>query len=65
MYKLINYQGWNGVYRLSDSTTIPFDPDNTDYQTFKSDIANGAELQDEDGKKMTATKVKKFLASLP
>jgi hypothetical protein len=28
---------------------IPFDPANTDYQTFKKDLADGAELQDAEG----------------
>ena len=39
----------NCVIRLSDGSAIPFDPANTDYQTFKKDLANGAELQDADG----------------
>jgi len=29
---------------------IPFDPANTDYANFKKDLADGAELQDADGK---------------
>jgi hypothetical protein len=37
------------VKRLSDNAVIPFAPDNTDYQTFKKDLADGAELQDADG----------------
>jgi hypothetical protein len=37
------------VVRLSDNACIPFDPANTDYQTFKKDLANGAELSDADG----------------
>jgi hypothetical protein len=35
--------------RLSDNACIPFDPANTDYQTFKKDLADGAELQDAEG----------------
>jgi len=28
------------VQRLSDGASIPFDPDNTDYQTFKTAVLN-------------------------
>jgi hypothetical protein len=41
MYKLgINPTGGtpNCVIRLSDGACIPFDPDNTDYQAFKSAV---------------------------
>ena len=37
------------VFRLSDNASIPFDPDNTDYQAFKKDLADGAELLDAEG----------------
>jgi len=33
----------------SDGWSIPFAPDNTDYQTFKKDLADGAELFDAEG----------------
>jgi len=33
--------------------SIPFDPANTDYQTFKKEVLAGAELQDADGNVMT------------
>jgi hypothetical protein len=50
MYKLFNtLSGGQVVQRLSDSAFIPFDPANTDYQTFKKDLADGAELQDAEG----------------
>ena len=42
-------QNPTSVTRLSDKAWIPFDPANTDYQTFKKDLANGAELQDAEG----------------
>ena len=35
-------------------TSFPCAADNADYQQFKLDIANGAELQDADGVVMTA-----------
>ena len=68
MYKL--YRSREGhisvVIRLSDHAFIPFDPANTDYQTFKKEInAETAELQDADGNTMTAAKAKEFVATLP
>jgi hypothetical protein len=53
MYKLLP-NDWQGnsaqcIQRLSDNAWIPFALDNTDYQTFKKDLADGAELQDADG----------------
>jgi hypothetical protein len=41
MYKLINRQGWEAVFRLSDSSTIPFDPANTDYQAYLKWLEEG------------------------
>ena len=37
------------VCRIADGASIPFDLANTDYQTFKKDLANGAELLDAEG----------------
>jgi hypothetical protein len=52
MYKII-YDGMlnkdAGVLRLSDGACVPFALDNTDYQTFKKDLAGGAQLQDAEG----------------
>ena len=45
--------------------SIPFLVDNTDYQRFKSDLANGAELKDADGNVMTSEQITEFLESLP
>jgi hypothetical protein len=54
------------VQRLSDNAFIPFDPANTDYQRFKSEInADEAELQDVDGNLMTSSDAKAFVATLP
>jgi len=44
---------------------IPFDPANTDYQTFKKEVLAGAELQDADGNVMTQTEADAFIATLP
>ena len=38
------------IIRTSDGACIPFDPANTDYANFKKDLADGAELQDAEGK---------------
>ena len=40
MYKLIASSDWH-VLRLNDNTTIPFDPDNTDYQAYLKWVAEG------------------------
>jgi hypothetical protein len=67
MYKLvINFSTGElteTVMRVADCAYIPFSPDNTDYQQFKKDIANGVELQDADGKPITD--VTQFMKGLP
>ena len=45
--------------------SIPFDPANTDYQTFKKEVLAGAELQDADGNIMTPEAAKAYVATLP
>ena len=45
-------------------TSIPFDPANTDYQTFKKDLAEGASLKDAEGNDMTAEQITAFLETL-
>jgi len=56
-----------GVGYVNGNTTIfvPFDPDNTDYQQFKKDLANGVELKDANNTVMTTEQVAEFLATLP
>lgn len=50
----------------SDGWTIPFDPNNTDYQTFKYQINNDkAQLEDADGTVMTSAEAKAYVATLP
>ena len=52
------------VNRLDDNSSIPFDPDNTDYANFKKEIlADEAQLQDADGNVMADAKA--YVASLP
>ena len=53
------------VQRLSDNAFIPFSTANTDYQQFKKDIENGAELQDSEGVVMTPEAAKAFIQTLP
>lgn len=54
------------VIRLHDGACIPFDPANTDYQTFHQQIkADEAQLEDADGNLMTAVDAKAFVATLP
>jgi len=68
MYKLSALNATNkqtSVIRLFDNACIPFDPANTDYAEFKKVVAEGEELQDADGVKMTAKAVKAFIATLP
>ena len=46
--------------------SIPFNPDNTEYQTFKKEINEGtAQLEDADGNLMTEQEAKDFVATLP
>ncbi len=53
------------VIRLSDNACIPFNPENTDYQTFKKEVLNGAELQNTEGNVMTDEEVEEFVSTLP
>jgi hypothetical protein len=57
MYKLgkssYSQKHSSSVIRTTDGACIPFDPANTDYQTFKKEVLAGAELQDADGNVMT------------
>ena len=46
--------------------SIPFDPANTDYANFKSEInADEAQLEDADGNLMSPEQAKAYVASLP
>jgi hypothetical protein len=65
MYKLAIkiFEKQTSVLRLLDGSCIPFDPANTDYQTFKKEVLAGAELQDADGNLMTQADA--FIKELP
>ena len=66
-YKLMIIRGTEPscVIRTTDGACIPFDPANTDYQTFKKDIAEGKPLQDADGNQMTAEAAQEYVRNLP
>jgi hypothetical protein len=53
------------VQRLQDGACIPLDPANTDYQTFKTDVASGVPLEDPSGNVMTQDEVDAFLKTIP
>ena len=55
----------SGVIRQSDSASIPFDPANTDYQRFKTEVLAGASLQDAEGATLTAEAAQSYIATLP
>ncbi len=64
MYKLLKSIFGEPSSVLKDGiTSIPFNPDNTDYQTFKKEVLAGAELQDADGNVMTDASA--YIATLP
>ena len=44
---------------------IPVHADNSDYQQFKIDLANGAQLSDANNNVMTADQITAFVATLP
>jgi hypothetical protein len=54
------------IIRIQDKASIPFDPANTDYQQFKQAINDDtAQLEDAEGKLMTAEEAKEFVSELP
>jgi hypothetical protein len=78
MYKL-SPNSWDGtpassVIRTTDGACIPFDPANTDYQTFKYYLEEKdsqgnptgitPELKDAEGNDMTAEQITTFLGTL-
>ena len=68
MYKLVNsIMGNNCIRKTNDNgqvLLIPVNPDNTDYQTFKKDLSEGASLKDAEGNDMTAEQITSFLQEL-
>jgi hypothetical protein len=69
MYQLINCPPFGNSFSRNDNngtfSSFVTAVDNTDYQRFKSDLANGVELKDADGNVMTSEQITEFLESLP
>ena len=67
MYKLLKNITTGEVFGVlkNGNMSIPFDPANTDYQTFKKVVLAGAELQDVDENVMTQAEADAFIATLP
>ena len=66
MYRLDQLDRDNNITSVArnDGWHIPLHPDNTDYQQFKRDLAQGVELIDAEGTPMTADQIKEFLQGL-
>jgi hypothetical protein len=64
LYKSVSIGEVVSVTRLTDNTSIPLDPANTDYAQFKKLVAEGAELQDADGNVMSPEAAQQFIATL-
>ena len=55
----------DSVKNLQTMAFVPFDPANTDYQQFKTDVAAGVPLEDAEGVLMTQEQVDEFLRTIP
>jgi hypothetical protein len=65
-YKILNIDGVEKWVVLNGQYTIPYDPANTDYQNFKTQINDEtAQLEDADGNLMTPEEAKAYVATLP
>jgi hypothetical protein len=69
MYKQIKFSSTqidgSCIFRIADGASIPFDANNTDYQNFKKDVNEGAELQDAEGNVLPSEEAKEFIKTLP
>ena len=70
MYKLFadhpHFGKAQSILQITDNAIIPFDPANTDYANFKTQINEGtAQLEDADGNLMTEQQAKDYVATLP
>ena len=67
MYKLFTSPiGTQYILVVETNTYIPYDPANTDYQNFKTQINDEtAQLEDADGNLMTPEAAKAYVATLP
>jgi len=66
MYKQLEYNNViDSILLVELNAFIPFDPANTDYQKFKTDVAAGVPLEDTEGVLMTQAEVDAFLQTIP
>jgi hypothetical protein len=70
MYKIYKDPTINTICAVNKTTdngmmSIPICADNTDYQTFKKEVLDGAELQDSESQVMSQEEANQFIASLP
>jgi len=67
LYKTLGSDIANGAMTIDASPQISFifDPANTNYQQFKTDVASGVPLEDPDGNVMTQDEVNAFLETIP
>ena len=70
MYKIYKDPTLNTICAVNKTTdngmmSIPICADNTDYQTFKKEVLDGAELQDSESQVMSQEEANQFIASLP
>jgi hypothetical protein len=61
-YQIAEPTGINDLHR---NVWFPFVLENTDYQQFKIDLANGAQLSDANNNIMTANQISAFISTLP
>jgi hypothetical protein len=60
-----NFSSTTSINLIGTNLWIPIAPDNTDYQQFKIDLANGAQLSDANNIIMTANQISAFISTLP
>jgi len=66
MYQIhTSFEGQLFACITTNRSFIPFAPDNTDYQRFKTDIQNGTELLDANASPVTGDALTTFIGTLP
>lgn len=65
LYKTLMGQDAAMTIGVEPQVSFIFDPANTDYQQFKTQVLAGAELQDADGNVMTQEQAEQFIKELP
>ena len=67
LYKTVGSNVSDAAMTIGSDPQISFlfAPQNSDYETFKTNVLAGAELQDAEGNVMTQAEADAFIASLP